>query len=59
MKLKVRIENQIFVISVGFGLNDFAWLAMAAARLYGQSVYPHGNYVPVLLKAGDITPHPR
>lgn len=37
MKVKVQVEENLFVINVGQGLNDFAWLAMTAAKLYGKA----------------------
>lgn len=49
-----------FDISVGEeALNDFAWLALTAAKLYGKQKYPAGNYLPVILRVYDTVPHPR
>ena len=59
MKLKVKVEEFTFDINVGAGLNDFVWLSLAAARLYGKSKYPNGNYLPKNLKIGQISIHPR
>ncbi|KRX01888.1 hypothetical protein PPERSA_05727 [Pseudocohnilembus persalinus] len=60
MKLKVQVEDQDFNIYIGEdGLNDFAWLAQTAAKLYGKKIYPNGNYIPALLKCYDTIPHPR
>ena len=61
MKLKIKIHNDDFVceINVGNGLNDFTWLALTAAKLYGKFKYPAGNYLPTLLKVGDKIPHPK
>jgi len=59
MKLKVKVEEFIFEINVGNGLNDFVWLSLAAARLYGKTRYPNGNYLPICLKIGPILIHPR
>jgi hypothetical protein len=36
MKLKVIVEKVPFDIDVGAGLNDFVWLALTAAKMYGK-----------------------
>lgn len=59
MKLKVKVEEQTFEINVGTGLNDFVWLSLAAAKLYGKTKYPTGNYLPICLRIGTIPIHPR
>lgn len=59
MKLKVIVEDLKLNINVGQGLNDFVWLALAAAKLYGKTKYPPGNYLPAILKIFDFIPHPR
>ena len=59
MKLKVKVEKYKFQINIGQGLNDFAWLALAAAKLYGELKYPKGNYRPCLLDCNGFVPHPR
>ena len=48
--LKVKIENLTLNINVGTGLNDWAWLASCAAKIYGKKQYPPGNYLPSFLK---------
>lgn len=40
MILKVHVEQKLFEINVGIGLNDVVWLALASSRLYGKTVYP-------------------
>lgn len=59
MKLKVKVEDLSFDINVGTGLNDFVWLSLATAKLYGKTKYPSGNYLPICLKIGGIPIHPR
>ncbi|KAL4509138.1 hypothetical protein ABPG72_018069 [Tetrahymena utriculariae] len=59
MKLKVQVEDLKLNINVGQGLNDFVWLALAAAKLYGKTKYPPGNYLPAILKIFDYVPNPR
>ena len=58
MKLKVKVEELTFDINVN-SLNDFVWLSLAAAKLYGKAKYPNGNYLPICLKIGSILIHPR
>lgn len=47
------------------GLNDFAWLALTAAKLYSKQKNPNSNFLPSFLqiKTQDtdfyFTPHPR
>ena len=60
MKVKINIEKYTFDINIGQGMQDFAWLALVAARVYGKHVVPSGNYTPIYLKIGDFeVPHPR
>lgn len=59
MKLKVRVEEFIFDVNVGSGLNDFVWLALSTAKLYGKKKYPNGNYLPACLKIGGSIIPPR
>jgi hypothetical protein len=64
-KLKVFVEDLTFSINVGAGLNDFAWLALTAAKLYSKRKNPNANYLPVYLQMKPqendyfYTPHPR
>ena len=37
MKVKVFVEDMVFNISIGQGLNDLAWLSLVAAKLYGKN----------------------
>lgn len=59
MKLKVQVEDVDLQINVGNGLNDFLWLALTAAKLYGKKKQPTANFMPVLLKFLEMVPHPR
>lgn len=61
MILTVIVEGKTFEINVGIGLNDLAWLALAAARLYGKAIYPQGNYIPIILLINNVNKmiHPR
>ncbi|CAD8095737.1 unnamed protein product [Paramecium sonneborni] len=62
MKFKVQVEEFVFYINVGQGLNDFAWLALAAAKLYSNKKNPDSNYLPcylrILSNQGDMFPPP-
>ena len=49
MKFKVQVEEFVFYINVGQGLNDFAWFALAAAKLYSNKKNPDSNYLPCYL----------
>lgn len=49
MILPVYVEDLNFSINVGAGINDFAWLALAAAKLYSKRKNPNANYLPTLL----------
>jgi len=44
-------------------MGDICWLACAGVRLYGQQIYPKGNYKPSILRIGSassiLVPHPR
>lgn len=59
MKLKVKIEDYVFEINIGNGLNDFVWIALVSAKLYGQKRYPNGNYLPICLKNNGTMIPPR
>ncbi|CAD8201152.1 unnamed protein product [Paramecium octaurelia] len=50
MKFKVQVEEFVFYINVGQGLNDFAWFALAAAKLYSNKKNPDSNYLPCYLQ---------
>ena len=50
MELVLDVDDQKFVVSVGEGLGDFIWLANYGAKLYGNSKYPKGNYLPTILR---------
>lgn len=49
MKLKVYVEDLTFIINVAQGLNDLAWLALTAAKLYSKKKHPNANYLPIFL----------
>ena len=59
------VEGEKFTVSVGHALGDFVWLATYGAKLYGNSKYPKGNYLPTLLRIDhtgtpdSVIPHPR
>ena len=38
--VKLFVEEYSFLINVGYGLNDFVWLALMGAKLYGMQKYP-------------------
>lgn len=64
MNLKVKIEDHSFKLSIGSGLNDWAWLSHYAARRFSKVSYPQGMYLPAQLYIVDkenqqIYPHPR
>ena len=59
MQVKLKVEKFTFNIHVGQGYNDFAWLALTGAKLYGEAKHPRGVYTPCLLKYNGLIPHPR
>lgn len=64
MILPVYVDELNFSINVGAGINDFAWLALTASKLYSKRKNPNANYLPTLLQVKDAegdtyTPHPR
>lgn len=60
MKIKTRVQDKVYEIFCGSGIQDLAWLALTACHLYGKEAYPRGNYLPTLLTTADErVPHPR
>ena len=65
MKITVTVRASEFVartydIQVGAGHQYVSWLATTACLLFGQDHYPHGCYIPNLLRKGEEEiPHPR
>eukprot|EP00742_Colponemidia_sp_Colp-10_P003309 GILJ01003523.1.p1 GENE.GILJ01003523.1~~GILJ01003523.1.p1 ORF type:complete len:550 (-),score=105.01 GILJ01003523.1:63-1712(-) len=60
MKVTVHCEELNFVVPCADGNQNLIWLSLAAATRYGQMHFPHGFFVPRLVKTQDgVIHHPR
>lgn len=50
MKFMCKVEEYTFTVNVGQGYNDFAWLALLAAKLYSNKKNPDSNFLPCYLQ---------